>query len=378
MYQYYFILGNHPEISLAEIEAVLHKDNINYSIKTKIENFLIIETKQQLNCQQLKQTLAGTIKIGIILKTDKNITSELLLLLLPKTDKRINFGISTYGFDKKIEKLGQQLRIQAKNKDQQTRFISSRENPLNSVIVQKNILNKSGIEFCLFKIDDDYLIGQTQIVQDYNKFSKMDYGRPDRDSQIGMLPPKLAQIMVNLSQVNIKGTLLDPFCGKGTVLQQAALLDYKKLIGTDIDIKQIKSTENNLNWLKENQKLDFQYTLIHSNIEDLIGSIENQSIDLIVTEPHMGPGLHGNEKVSRIKKNMAELEILYKKTFSVYQKILKQDGKVIMIIPSFKKGDKILEFDIKLLLQNKLKIIKKFQYTRDNQHIIRNIYILKK
>jgi tRNA G10 N-methylase Trm11 len=51
-------------------------------------------------------------------------------------------------------------------------------------------------------------------VQNIDEYSKRDYSK-DRDMQIGMLPPKLSQMMINLSGGK---TIYDPFVGLGTVL----------------------------------------------------------------------------------------------------------------------------------------------------------------
>jgi hypothetical protein len=39
-------------------------------------------------------------------------------------------------------------------------------------------------------------------LQDFESYSKRDYGRPARDPRTGSLPPKLAQILINLAEPN--------------------------------------------------------------------------------------------------------------------------------------------------------------------------------
>ena len=63
-------------------------------------------------------------------------------------------------------------------------------------------------------------LGQTLVVQPFKVLSKRDFGRPARDDHSGMLPPKLAQIMINLARRNddiSTKTILDPF----VVLEQS-------------------------------------------------------------------------------------------------------------------------------------------------------------
>jgi len=88
-----------------------------------------------------------------------------------------------------------------------------------------------------------------------------------------MLPPKLAQIIINLAVGPLppeasqsvceippaqpiptlhfsNQLLLDPFCGTGVILQEAAIMGYDCL-GTDIDKRMVDYTEANINWLRD-------------------------------------------------------------------------------------------------------------------------------
>ena len=64
MKKYLFQLGHQPHISTAEIQAVFSKKKINFKILSNKDNFLIIETKKDLNIDELIHILGGTIKIA--------------------------------------------------------------------------------------------------------------------------------------------------------------------------------------------------------------------------------------------------------------------------------------------------------------------------
>ena len=99
----------------------------------------------------------------------------------------------------------------------------------------------------LVKLDDEWyrVVG----VQDIDAYAKRDQARPARDARVGMLPPKLAQILINLcGQLEPGATVLDPFCGTGVVLQEALLMGYRAY-GTDISERMIEYSERNLKWL---------------------------------------------------------------------------------------------------------------------------------
>jgi tRNA G10 N-methylase Trm11 len=82
-----------------------------------------------------------------------------------------------------------------------------------------------------------------------------------------MLPPKLAQIMINLALGSVSPDrlsekwkkyyhdygramygVLDPFCGTGVILQEALMMGYSAY-GTDVEPRMIDYTKRNIQWL---------------------------------------------------------------------------------------------------------------------------------
>ena len=181
-------------------------------------------------------------------------------------------------------------------------------------------------------------------VQEFEEYSRRDYGRPVRDTKSGTLPPKLAQMMINLAQAPKGSVILDPFCGSGTVLQEALLLGYQ-VIGSDQSEKAVADTKKNLEWFIESQKSNLKSQNYNSEVKNFkvfltdvrqLGQQINQ-VDAIVTEPYLGPALRGQESLSEIKSIVAELEKLYLDAFGVFEKILKPGGKVVIVLPYFTK-----------------------------------------
>lgn len=101
---------------------------------------------------------------------------------------------------------------------------------------------------------------QVFAVQDIEAYAERDQARPARDAKVGMLPPKLAQILINLcGDLPSDTRILDPFCGTGVVLQEATLIGYQPY-GTDINERMIEYSRRNLEWLAGRQKQP-NYTL---------------------------------------------------------------------------------------------------------------------
>ncbi|MBT4723196.1 methyltransferase domain-containing protein [Candidatus Falkowbacteria bacterium] len=379
--KYFFTLGIHPELSISEIKAKLEQKNILYSIITRHDSFFVIETETEIDLIDILNQLGGTIKIGEVVEEVKMINqSDLLHHVKVKDDKKNSFGISGYNCENDFKRVGLGIKKELKNKGFSMRYVDSKENPLSSVIVQKEILKKDGTELCLLKSNNTFLIGKTVAVQDFQKYSHFDYDRPESDSKKGMLPPKLAQIMINLAEKNISDIIYDPFCGNGTILQQAILLGHKKVIGSDNDEAQIDKTTKNLAWLKENlkkEKVDFSEEIFQADASHE-SKLESKSIDFIVTEPFLGPPLKGYETEGQIRKNILQLEHLYENSFTQFNKLLRNDGVIIMIIPSFYIQEKVYHINISKLLPKNFTIIKNWQYSRENQKVIRNIYKIDK
>ncbi len=105
-----------------------------------------------------------------------------------------------------------------------------------------------GVPLIIVKADDELLIGKVTAVQDIDAYSRRDFGKPFRDMQMGMMPPKLAQFMINFTDIE-KGTIWDPFCGGGSMLFEAMLMGYD-VIGSDINPDRVEGTKRNIEWFK--------------------------------------------------------------------------------------------------------------------------------
>ena len=395
--KYFFVLGTNPALSLAELQAVLNLKNPDLIGA----DFLIADIAGEIVPTNLITKLGGTIKIGLIKKEIKatNKTEELLnivsKLALEKKQAcptgKFNFGFSDYGnyyFNKKD--LGIKLKKYFKDKKINSRFVVSQEKTLSSVVVTQNKLLTRGIEIVLAEKNKQIFIGETLAVQPFKDLSRRDFGRPARDDQSGMLPPKLAQIMINLAQINNPPDLIvDPFCGSGTILSEAILMEHKNIFGSDISIKAIDDTKKNISWIKElYDKQDIKMKFLVKNVLDLSKVLKTESVQAIITEPYLGPQ-RGQLNLAIIIK---ELEYLYSGALKEFKEILKSGKRVVMVWPLF-YGNKAINpnisgFKIKNFLPPNLiknEFIKKhcssrqtIIYGRAGQKVFREIVVLEK
>jgi len=169
-------------------------------------------------------------------------------------DGKLKLGLSIFGIQVSTAQLfrtGLDLKKICKANGRSVRLVpNNSELALSSAQVLHNQLTGDlGIELLFIKDGHRTWLARTVAVQDINGYAARDQHRPKRDARVGMLPPKLAQIIVNLSGAKAHETLLDPFCGTGVVLQEALLMDIDAY-GSDLEPRMVDYTRENLEWLK--------------------------------------------------------------------------------------------------------------------------------
>jgi len=363
MKKYCFILGKNPFLSLAEIFNLAER--LNYQLRIiDITNELLIVESEDFSAQKWQKLLGGTIKIGEIISHFNSAKSLLKYIntkilideFFSQSKKKIIFGFSNYGVstveENSFNKLGFKLKKKLQGLDYKARFIETTGKNLSSVQVTKNKIIATGADIIIAGGLNSIYLGRTLTVQEFEGYSMRDYGRPSRDAKSGMLPPKLAQILINLSQTKNEGIILDPFCGSGTILQEAILMDYKNLIGNDISPKAFEDTKNNISWLSEKFKLkNLNIKYFQNDVANLSADIKESSIDAIVTEPFLGPPVNKNYDDSKINDIISELEQLYLNAFKVFKKIIKPDSRIVIIFPLYKFDNSVYHLKILEALQ---------------------------
>ncbi len=337
--KYFFVLGTNTALSVAELAAAVDLKKANLLAP----DFLIWETNTEINAENLMKRLGGVIKIGEIKEEVNEGNDDVLLKFLTELAKikkyqskegKFNFGFSDYGkFQFNKQNLGLKLKKYFSQEKISSRFVISREKTLSSVVVTQNKLIARGIEFILVKEGNKILIGETLSVQPFKDLSRRDYGRPARDDQSGMLPPKLAQIMINLAQLqSFDNVIVDPFCGSGTILSEAMLAGYKHLFGSDVSPRAIDDTHKNISWIRELYALkDVNIKILVKNAVNLSKFIKAGLASAVITEPFLGPQ-RGLIDFKTVIRNLEELYSLAIKEFRI---ILKPGGRVVMIWPLF-------------------------------------------
>lgn len=366
MYLYAFILGRVYTLSLAELLSVLGNSQVPYRIAACSAEVVVIETEKQLDAAKLQSKLGGVIKIIRLFDTFQKKGREYPSQALANyfSYKRINeyfheysgkkqFGVSLYVLDPSLRFREESQRIAflikkiLQEQSQSVRAVLPQfpAQSLSSVLVNENQLLAKGAEIVVVCGNQKLFVGKTLTVQNYEDYGRRDYQRPARDEHAGMIPPKVAQSMINLAG-NLKPLeyILDPFCGSGTILQEAILLGYRAL-GSDLDQMALSNSEKNLEWFRNRYHVaPNRYKLFHSHAAEISVQLPSFQVSAIVTEGTLGPIYARLPKKSEIDTNFKNLTKLYDQVFREFKKFLPEGARVVMCLPAYKTGPGSYEY----------------------------------
>ena len=130
------------------------------------------------------------------------------------------------------------------------------------------------------------------------------------------LHPRYARALINLTGVKKGGTVLDPFCGTGGIVIEAAFMGMKA-IGSDFDPEMIAGTQENMDYYGLDM---FDYEVLDiSDIAERFGEV-----DAIATDPPYGRSTHtGGE----------DIESIYRRAMSSFGDVLTNGGCAGVVLP---------------------------------------------
>lgn len=254
------VLGRQPALGLAELESLYGGDAVAPVGKACAGLSLEAES---IDFARLGGSTRLAAVLGEVPSNDwRKIEKALVGLVrsssfaLP-TSGKFHLGVSAYGFDvspAKLNALGLTLKKIIRARDISVRTVPNQETELNTAQVYHNKLaTEHGAELLIIADGANTVIARTTTVQDIDSYTLRDRGRPRRDARVGMLPPKLAQTIVNLAVGTATGNeidILDPFCGTGVILQEAMLNGFQAY-GSDLEPRMVDYTLANLEWLQK-------------------------------------------------------------------------------------------------------------------------------
>lgn len=368
------VLGRQPLISMAELESLYPNVRL---VAPSLAEFQLSESEKLWPITRL----GGTLKIAELITEPlsefwKKLPAEGKIVLgISDFSKRTNPYLAqkeALRWKRELKKSGHNVRV-IPNK---TAVLSSATSWHNRLFTDTHIeLLKSGQKY--------YRVVE---VQDIDSYVRRDQARPARDAKVGMLPPKLAQILINLCGAQPTGaTLLDPFCGTGVTLQEAALMGYR-VQGSDLSEKMVEYTIRNLEWLKETQNVA---TLEDFSVKsgDARTATWRNPIDLVACETYLGPPMSTAPAEIKLKEAKIECKGLILGFLKNLAEQIATGTPVVIAVPAWLRPDghyerlNILD-EIEELRYNVVRFKntgqKDLLYHRDGQVVAREIIVLRK
>jgi len=359
-----FISGKNWRLSLAELASYLKSRETKFQVQFFSKEFFVVSVEEGFGASVIED-LGGTIKIGEVkdkfstlivkeafLERNKQARSQIATSLassgvvdeMAKSAEKVLFGVSVYCAEKKLRPLsgiiqrfagstvkdklagyGKKSKFMGFSKDRRFAQLSHIE------VLKKNLVeNKAEVLLCVGK--EETWVATTVAVHNPFEFQKRDIYKPNQ-RRIFAISPRLARIMVNLSACTPEKVLLDPFCGVGTILQEA-LLAGAKVVGVDVNHWCVKAASENLEWIKREYSLeDAEFRVVQGSVGRLAEKIGQETVDCVVSEPDLGPALRQVPTGPYALKIIKKLEPLYSTFVEEAHRVLRNGGRLVIVTP---------------------------------------------
>ncbi|MGY5875609.1 MAG: DNA methyltransferase [Candidatus Thorarchaeota archaeon] len=394
MTDYVFVLGKNWILSLAELLVVLDNLGLKFSLKDHSRNTAIVSIQDKLSqgdIVDLQEVLGGCFKIGKMVATYKREIVEgafpfkggirkadreflqqcswIKSVWRDPTGRRIKFAVSTYPMveevttiDLKRFTLGMDQWIKEKLLAGGARKAAyhaysepDKRNPTRpntalwpQAIARHGLLKPPNSEILAALAEKTLYLARTIVVYDSMLQQYRDESRPYISSEIST-SPKICRTLLNMAGAKRGDTVLDPFCGTGTVLMEAAILGMN-CIGIDVEGNAVQGARSNLKWLGKDLDQFIDFKIIKGDARHASELIDGQ-VDAVAFEPHLGP-VHLKRPVKKdVQATIKELTGLYRDVLTGLVDVLRENGRVGMTIPVINSDDGIVSIDLKQMTE---------------------------
>ncbi len=314
MKTYLFQFGRTPQLSQAEGEARYGHFEM---ISKKCPDFYQTSGEAIENPQAFLDSLGGTIRIAEVIDTVAfpkvtDLLVEELMQIVP--EGKLTFGMSHFPADEwKLKTLLIGIKKALRKHDRSVRFANRTFRNLDAgTLHNENLFPPKGAEILAIVNDENKLIlAKTLAAQDITALSERDYGKPVRDMKVGMLPPKLALMLINFAAIDktLPKKIWDPFCGTGTIAVEAVRIGAECAC-SDVSEKMITATKENLEYFFPEQRFQI---FEHDATTALSQKIDAEAI---VSEGYLGPMFLREVSDSDLANAKHDIEPIYERFFA--------------------------------------------------------------
>jgi len=215
-------------------------------------------------------------------------------------------------------------------------------------VLTQEIVSRKIIDFVVIRLGEDYWVGVTSFIPETQQFQLRSNDRPVVSADIS-ISSRLAKVLLNLSGVKKGQTVLDPFCGSGTVLSEA-LLTGAKGIGVDRDRVRIENAKRNLEWLSKTRGVSNEsYSLRVGDATRLEDIMSGEKVDAVVSEPIFLPKIDYAPTLDKARKLIRNSSRLYSESLYSISSVVKKGGRVVIVTPSLRTA---ADREVSVVLEN--------------------------
>lgn len=342
-----FILGRQPAIGCAELESLYGATTLE-RVNTAVMGCSLPITEIDF------ARLGGSIKLAEVLEeiasTDwhaiQRAAAHAVHTIAHDLDEgKIQLGLSAYGIKispAKLNAAGLELKKALRKTGRSVRLIPNQDLALNSAqVVHNHLTGPRGVELVFVQQDKHILLARTIEEQDITAYAARDQGRPKRDAFVGMLPPKLAQTIINLATDHItndaKNTVLDPFCGTGVILQEALLMGFN-VYGTDVQTRMVDYSTKNICWIREQYPGMEGASALHAG-DATTWKWEEAPIDAVACETYLGRPLSSIPSDEKLRDIVGTCNLIIEKFLKNLSTQIKSGTRLCLAIPAWKQAN---------------------------------------
>jgi tRNA G10 N-methylase Trm11 len=312
------ILGRQPALGLAELESSCG------AAAVRPLSHGIAELDADPDFNHFGSILKAATPLTTLPSTEWNKAMRALQSNLPEwlngmPTGKVTLGISVYGLKATPQQINAgalSLKKVIKAAGRSARVVPNVEPELNTAqVIHNRLAGPAGLELLLIEYEGTIVVARTHWVQDIEAYRRRDQERPMRDARVGMLPPKLAQIIINLSGAQPYSALWDPFCGTGVLLQEALLMDIDAY-GTDLEPRMIEYSQKNLEWLagRSNSTISTRYELqVADATSVMLKSKPAAPVQAIASETYLGRALSSLPDQETLQKIIRDCDTIHTK-----------------------------------------------------------------
>ena len=281
--------------------------------------------------------LAGVHKCAPLAATVDSATGDqgaLVDLMEPSLDDKSKVSLSAYGIaEDDYEDLVRSLLDDLKrNGFRKIRLLRPKGNELFS----EGVIERDALDVICFPYHRGFGLGPTVWVPDSSTMKKRGTKRPAPHPDVA-LSPRLARTLVNLAGLKPGQTILDPFCGSGTILVEAYAKSLRCL-GLDSRASRVQETRENLRW-SVGGVTDRGYDVRKGDARELRRSLRGTKVDAIVTEPILLPRLDARPKTTTAQGMIEESANTYNDALASMADSIQPEGRIVMVVPVLQTMD---------------------------------------